>query len=251
MFKDKSIIVTGAASGIGREAALLAAEKGANVTISDVDETRLKETAEMIKKAGGSVHSVVADVSDENHVKKLINEAVNRFGGLDGACNNAGVGGELAPTADYTVKEWDRVININLRGQWLCMKYQIPEMLKRGSGSIVNIASILGTVSFANAPAYVAAKHGLVGLSKTAALEYSAKGVRVNAIGPGFIETPMLERAGLTTDPQKKQMVVQLHPIGRLGTSREVANAIVWLLSDESSFVTGHTLLVDGGYTAQ
>lgn len=251
MFKNKSIIITGAASGIGRDTALLLAEKGARVTISDVDEVNLHETAGLIKKTGGTVHAVVSDISVESDVKKLVQEAVKKFDGLHGACNNAGVGGELAPTADYTVQEWDRVVNINLRGQWLCMKYQIPEILKQGGGSIVNVASILGVVSFANAPAYVAAKHGLLGLTKTAALEYSAKGIRVNAIAPAFIETPMLERAGLTTDPEQKKMIVQLHPIGRLGTPREVANAIVWLISDESSFISGHTLLVDGAYTVQ
>lgn len=250
MFTGKSIIITGAASGIGREAAIAFAEKGASVTISDVNESGLKETAEIIEKAGGKVKSAAADVSKEKEVIKLVETAVETFGGLHGACNNAGVGGELAPTADYTVDEWDRVININLRGQWLCMKYQIPAILKSGGGAIVNIASILGKVSFANAPAYVAAKHGLVGLTKTAAVEYSAQGVRVNAIGPGFIETQMLEQAGLTTDPEAKESIVKLHPIGRLGQPREVADAIVWLTSDEASFITGHTLLVDGGYTA-
>jgi NAD(P)-dependent dehydrogenase (short-subunit alcohol dehydrogenase family) len=145
-------------------------------------------------------------------VKNLVSFTVKKFGGLDIACNNAGVGGELNATADYTVAEWDRVMNINLRGQWLCMKYQIPEMLKQDGGAIVNVASILGTVGFANAPAYVAAKHGLVGLTKSAALEYSAKGVRVNAVAPAFIETPMLERAGLTTDPGSESITRKTPP---------------------------------------
>jgi NAD(P)-dependent dehydrogenase (short-subunit alcohol dehydrogenase family) len=251
MFKDKIVIVTGAASGIGRETAIAYAGKGASVVISDINEQMLEETAELIKNKDGRVRSVVADVSVEKDVENLVNTAKNEFGGLDIACNNAGVEGELATTADYTVKEWDRVLNINLRGQWLCMKYQIPAMLDRGGGSIINVASILGTVGFANAPAYTASKHGLVGLSKAAALEYSSQGIRVNVIAPAFIETPMLERAGFTTDQELKESVINLHPIGRLGTSREVADAIVWLSSDEASFVTGHTLLVDGGYTAR
>lgn len=251
MFSEKVVVITGAASGIGLEAAKAFAHKGASVVMSDVDEERLKESEKVVAMINEKIASIKADVSSEEEVKQLIRFAVDTFGGLDIACNNAGVGGELKPTGDYTAEEWDRVININLRGQWLCMKYQIPEMLKRGSGSIVNIASILGKVGFANAPAYVAAKHGLVGLTKSAALEYSAKGLRVNAIAPAFIETPMLERAGLTTDPEAKQGLVELHPIGRLGQPEEVAHAIVWLSSDEASFVTGHTLLVDGGYTAQ
>lgn len=250
MFKNKVILVTGAASGIGRETALVFTERGASVCISDVDRDGLKETEDQIRKKGGNVLAVTADVLNENDVKMQIEAAVKEFGGLDGACNNAGVGGELNTTADYSVKEWDRVININLRGQWLCMKYQIPEMLKRGDGAIVNVTSILGKVGFANAPAYVAAKHGLIGLTKTAAIEYSSKGLRINAVAPAFIETPMLERAGLTTDIERKEQIIKLHPIGRLGKSSEVANAIVWLTSDEASFITGHTLLVDGGYTA-
>lgn len=250
MFSEKVIIITGAASGIGLEAAKAFAQKGAAVVMSDVDNDRLNDAGKIVKAIYDKTATFQADVSKENEVRELINFTVKTFGGLDGACNNAGVGGELKPTADYTSEEWDRVLNVNLRGQWLCMKYEIPEMLKRGGGAIVNVASILGTVGFANAPAYVAAKHGLIGLTKSAALEYSSKMLRVNAIAPGFIETPMLERAGLTTDKQAKESIVKLHPIGRLGRPEEVAHAIVWLISDEASFVTGHTLLVDGGYTA-
>ena len=250
MFKDKVAIVTGAASGIGRETAIAFAEKGASVVVSDINQQMLEETAEIIKNKGGRVKSVFADISVEKDVENLVNTAKNEFGGLDAACNNAGVEGALTLTADYTVEEWDRVMNINLRGQWLCMKYQIPAILERGGGSIVNVSSILGKVGFANASAYTASKHGLIGLSKSAALEYSAKGIRVNVVSPAFIETPMLERAGFTTDQELKESVIKLHPIGRLGTSREVADAIVWLSSSEASFITGHTLLVDGGYTA-
>lgn len=254
MFTNKVVLITGAGSGIGRETARKFAKKNAKVVISDVDREGLKQTKELILQSEDSsedVLDVVADVSSEKEVRSLIDRIVEKHGRLDVACNNAGVGGELAATADYTVEEWDRVLNINLRGQWLCMKYQIPVMLSEDGGSIVNVASILGTVGFAQAPAYVAAKHGLVGLTKAAALEYSSQGIRVNAIAPAFIETAMLEKAGLTTDEELKQGLIELHPIGRLGQSDEVAHAIVWLSSEEASFVTGHTLLVDGGYTAR
>jgi NAD(P)-dependent dehydrogenase (short-subunit alcohol dehydrogenase family) len=157
----------------------------------------------------------------------------------------------MYPTASYQASEWDRVLNVNLRGQWFCMKYEIAEMLKNGGGSIINVSSILGKVGFANAPAYTAAKHGLVGLTKAAALEYASEGIRVNAVAPGFILTPMLENAGILEDEDMKQQVVSLHPVGRLGRPEEVADAIIWLASEASSFVTGHTLMVDGGYTAR
>ncbi|MEX2600231.1 MAG: SDR family oxidoreductase [Balneolaceae bacterium] len=249
-FKNRVAVITGVASGIGRETAIAFAHKGAHVAISDIDREGLDETARLLEGTGVTVLPVVTDVSSSKEVQKLISSVMEKFGRLDFACNNAGIGGASATTAEYSEEEWDKVININLRGQWLCMKYQIPAMLEKSGGSIVNVASILGTVGFASAPAYVAAKHGLVGLSKTAALEYSAQGIRVNALAPGFIETPMLDKAGITTDPDVKKMITDRHPIGRLGTSREVADAIVWLSSDEASFITGHTLLVDGGYTA-
>lgn len=251
MLHNKVAIITGAASGIGREVAILFSNKDASLVLCDVDKKKLFKTADTIEKQGGRVLPVVADVSNEKEVKKLINETIREYGKLDIACNNAGVGGELATTADYSVKEWDRVMNINLKGQWLCMKYEIPAMLKNGEGSIINVSSILGTVGFANAPAYTAAKHGLIGLTKTAALEYAAKAIRINAIAPAFIETPMLEKAGITTDEEMKASVVELHPMARLGRPEEVADAVLWLASDESTFVTGHTLLVDGGYTVR
>lgn len=251
MFNDKVAIITGAASGIGRDTAIAFADKGAIVVVSDVNKEKLDETAKIINDNDGEVTAMECDVSLPEDVEKLVDETMQKYGRLDIACNNAGVGGELAPTADYTIEQWDKVLNINLRGQWLCMKHQIPAMLKIDGGSIINITSILGKVGFANAPAYVAAKHGLVGLTKAAALEYSAQGIRVNAVAPAFIETPMLEDAGLTTDPKMKKNLIELHPIGRLGKPREVADAIVWLASDEASFITGHTLLVDGGYTAK
>jgi len=248
--KNKVALVTGAAAGIGRATAILFAEKNIKVAISDVDEDGLQETADLIKEQGGEVLPIIADISKSTEVKNMINNTVGHFGRLDYACNNAGIEGPIATTAEYTEEDWDRVLNINLRGQWLCMKYEIPAMLENG-GSIVNVSSILGKVGFANTPAYTAAKHGLIGLTKTAALEYSENGIRINAVCPGFIETPMLERAGITTDKETREQTISLHPIGRLGESEEVAEAIVWITSDKASFISGHSLMVDGGYIAR
>lgn len=248
--KNKVALVTGAAAGIGRATAILFAKKNINVVISDVDEKGLQETADLIRKEGGEVLSITADISKTAEVEKMVNKTVDHFGRLDYAINNAGIEGPMATTAEYTEEDWDRVLNINLRGQWLCMKYQIPAMLENG-GSIVNVSSILGKVGFADAPAYTAAKHGLIGLTKTAALEYSDQGIRINAVCPGFIETPMLERAGITSDEEAKEQTISLHPIGRLGESDEVAEAIVWIASEKASFISGHSLMVDGGYIAR
>lgn len=250
--KDRVAIITGAATGIGRETAAAFARKGADVVVTDINEEQLDETKKLLEREEETkVLSILADVSDEDDVRNMVNQTMEEFGRLDFACNNAGIGGESATTGEYSIEGWDKVLNINLRGQFMCMKYEIESMLENGSGSIVNISSILGHVGFAEAPAYVAAKHGLLGLTKTAAIEYASRGLRVNAVCPGFIETPMLEAAGLTTDEQKKQQLVSLHPMGRLGKPVEIADAIVWLASDEASFVTGQSLLVDGGYVAR
>lgn len=248
--KDKVALVTGAAAGIGRATALAFARDGASLVISDIEKEGLSQTVKSIEEMGGNVLAVPADISKAKEVETLVSKTMDHFGALHFACNNAGIEGASGATADYSPEQWDRVLNINLRGQWLCMKYEIAAMLDQG-GSIVNVSSILGSVGFENAPAYTAAKHGLNGLTKAAALEYSAQGIRINAVSPGFIETPMLERAGITTDEEVKQSIIARHPIGRLGSSEEIAEAIVWLASDKSSFVTGHILLVDGGYTAK
>lgn len=248
--KNKVALVTGAAAGIGQATAILFAKKNINVAISDVDEEGLEKTAGLIKEQGGEVLSIIADISKTSEVEDMVNKTLDQFGRLDYAVNNAGIEGPMATTAEYSEEDWDRVLNINLRGQWLCMKYEIPAMLENG-GSIVNVSSILGKVGFANTPAYTAAKHGLIGLTKTAALEYSEQGLRINAVCPGFIETPMLERAGITSDEETKEQTIALHPIGRLGESDEVAEAIVWIASEEASFVSGHSLMVDGGYIAR
>lgn len=249
--KNKVALITGAAMGIGRETALAFARKGADIVISDINDEKLKKNQSEIKEEGVKVLSVKADISKEDDIRNMVKKAVEKFGRLDIACNNAGIGGESATTGEYSIEGWDKVLNINLRGQFMCMKYEIEAMLENGSGSIVNISSILGQVGFAEAPAYVASKHGLLGLTKTAAIEYASQGIRINAVCPGFIETPMLEDAGITTEEETKQYIISLHPAGRLGKPREVADAIVWLASDEASFVTGHPLLVDGGYVAR
>jgi NAD(P)-dependent dehydrogenase (short-subunit alcohol dehydrogenase family) len=249
LLNGKVVLITGAGSGIGRSTALLYARHGANVVVSDVDLLGGEETVKQIKAAGGEACFIEANVGDAEACKLLVDKTVEQYGKLDIACNNAGVGGESAPVGEMSIESWNKVIQVNLNGVFYGMRYQIPAMVKTGQGVIINIASILGQVGFANASAYVAAKHGVVGLTKNAALEYSAKGIRVNAIGPAFIKTPMLEKAEL--DDNVKNLLVSLHPIGRLGEPEEVAELIVWLSSDKASFITGSYYAIDGAYLAQ
>ncbi len=248
-FNGKAAIVTGAASGIGRAVALHYARHGAKVVVSDVNDAGGAETVEMIRAAGGVAEYFRADVSRPADNERLVNFALEKFGRLDFACNNAGIGGEQNPTGAYSIEAWDKVIAINLSGVFYGMRFEIPAMLKTGGGSIVNIASILGQVAFAGAPAYVAAKHGVVGLTRNAAVEYGKQGIRVNAIGPAFIHTPMI--SALDENPEIRNMLIGLHPIGRLGEPDEVAELVMWLSSDKASFVTGAYYPVDGGYLAQ
>jgi len=246
-------LITGAASGIGRATALAFAREGARVMVSDVDEEKGAETVRLVEAIGGEAAFVRADVSDEAEVQAMVAATVRHFGGLDAAFNNAGIEGVMETTAEYPREAWDRVLAVNLTGVWLCMKAQIPVMLERGGGAIVNCASILGVVGFAGAPAYTASKHAVVGLTKVAALEYAPKGIRVNAVCPAFIETPMVMERGvkLGEQPEAYEQAAAMHPVGRLGKSEEIADAVVWLCSDGASFVHGHPLLVDGGFTAR
>jgi NAD(P)-dependent dehydrogenase (short-subunit alcohol dehydrogenase family) len=250
-FKDKTVIITGGGTGIGKATALAFARAGANVVIACVRPQVGEEAVDEIKRSGGEAAFVQCDVARPEQVEEMVDAAVRLYGGLDLAFNNAGIEGQTAATADYPIEMWRKVIDVNLIGVWLCMKYEIEAMLRSGHGSIVNNSSILGTVGFANASAYVASKHGILGLTKTAAIEYAAQNIRVNAVCPGFIETPMLDRAGITSNLQMREAIANLHPVHRLGKPEEVAAAVLWLCSDAASFVTGHAMLVDGGYSAQ
>ncbi len=246
--EKKVAIITGAASGIGRATAELFAREGAKVVVSDIDISLGQEVVNGIRQAGGEAVFIKADSSSPEENEALVKATVNQYGALHIAVNNAGIGGPLSPTGDYPIDGWQKVIGINLSGVFYGMRYQLPAMLASGGGSIVNIASILGAAGTPNSPAYVAAKHGVVGLTKTTALEYAKQNIRVNSVGPGYILTPLLTNT-LSDDVLK--MLVGLHPVGRLGTSEEVAEMILWLGSDKSSFVTGSYFPVDGGYLAQ
>lgn len=248
LLKTKVCLVTGAGSGIGRAIAERYGGEGANVVVSDVDEAGGAETVTRIQGTGGRAIFVRADSSKPEDSEALVSAAVEEFGGLHVAANNAGIGGPSAPVGEYPIDGWDRVIAVNLSGVFYGMRYQIPAMIESGGGSIVNIASILGQVGFRNASAYVAAKHGVVGLTQSAALEYGPRKIRVNAVGPGFIKTPLIEK---NMTPEAREALVGLHPIGRLGESPEVAELVLWLSSDKASFVTGGYYAVDGGYLAQ
>ena len=246
----KTAIITGGASGIGEATALLFAENGCNIVVSDLDEKKGNAVVEKIKEKGTKALFIKADVSKPGDCENLINKTIETFGSLDIAFNNAGIGGESNAVADMSIEGWNTVINVNLNSVFYCMKYELLQMQKQGRGAIVNNSSILGQVGFANAAAYVAAKHGVVGLTQNAALEYSVKNIRINAIGPGFINTPLLTEAGMD-DNIKQSVLVPMHPIGRLGESREVAELAIWLSSDKASFVTGSYYAIDGGYLAK
>ena len=247
-FKNKVALVTGGASGIGRATALAFAKKGAKVAVVDWKEN--DEMVDLIKELGSEAIFIKCDVSKTDDVKAMVARTIAAFGRLDYAFNNAGIEGASAPTQDCSEENWDKTIGVNLKGVWLCMKYEIPEILKQGKGAIVNCASVAGLVGFAGLPAYVASKHGIVGLTKTTALECATQGIRVNVVCPGVIQTPMIDRlTGKTKEGIER--FKGFEPIGRFGLPEEIANAVVWMCSDEASFVTGHVMAVDGGFTAQ
>ena len=250
-FEDQVVLVTGGANGIGRATAKAFAREGARVIVSDMADSAGEEAVGSIRAEGGEALYVRTDVRDAAQIAALVAGTVKVYGRLDVAFNNAGIEGTQAPVAELSEESWERVLRVNLTAAFLCMKHELAQMTQQGSGAIINNASILGQVAFPNASAYVAAKHGLLGLTRSAALEYSARGIRVNAVCPGFIVTPMLERAGLLGDDTVRKTIESLHAMKRMGQPEEVAEAVLFLASSKASFVAGHPLVVDGGYLAQ
>jgi NAD(P)-dependent dehydrogenase (short-subunit alcohol dehydrogenase family) len=248
--KDRVALITGAASGIGRATALAVAREGSRVVVSDVQEPQGREVAEEIAKHGGEAIFVAADVSQAGDVENLVSSAIDRFGRLDYACNNAGIEGKSAPVDQVQESDWDKTIGINLTGVWLCMKYELKHMLEAGGGSIVNMASVAGVVGFQGGGAYTASKHGVVGLTRAAALDYAQNGIRINAICPGVVRTAMIQRY-TQGNPEAEAALVSMEPMGRMGKPEEIADSVIWLFSDESSFVTGQAIPIDGGLTSR
>jgi NAD(P)-dependent dehydrogenase (short-subunit alcohol dehydrogenase family) len=249
-WKDKVALVTGGSTGIGRATAIAFAREGARVVVADVAAPEGEETVAQIRAQGGEALFVRADVSKAQEVAALIDRTIASYGLLDCAFNNAGIEGVMAPTAECTEENWDRTLAVNLKSAFLCMKYELPHMLARGKGSIVNCSSIAGLVGFQNLPAYVASKHGMIGLTRSAALEYAKRGIRINAVCPGVIRTPMVDRVTQGRAEIEAQFIGP-QPIGRMGTPEEIAAAVLFLCSDGASLVTGQALAVDGGWVAQ
>jgi NAD(P)-dependent dehydrogenase (short-subunit alcohol dehydrogenase family) len=242
-------IVTGGTSGIGRDAAILFVKAGAKVVVAGRREVEGKETIDLVRAVGGDGLFVKADISQAAEVQAMVRKTVEKFGRLDIAFNNAGIEGNWIPIAEQSEEDWDRTIDINLKGVWLCLKYEIQQMLKQGGGgAIVNMASVAGLIGSAGAATYCASKHGVMGLTKSAALETARSGIRVNVVCPAVIETPMGER--VWGEPEAKKFALGLHPIGRFGKPMEVAEAVVWMCSDRASFMTGQSLVLDGGFLA-
>lgn len=247
ILKDKVAIVSGAGSGIGRAIAITYANEGAKVIVADINEAHADETVKLIQENGGDAFAVKADSSIATENKKLVEITVEKYGKLDIACNNAGIGGPAKPTGEYEPEEWDKVIALNLYGVFYACRYQLEQMEKNGGGSIINIASVHGQVAAPNSPAYTASKHAVVGLTKNIAAEYATKNIRCNAVGPGYIETPLLSA---NLDQKTQDAIAAKSPINRLGTPQEIADLVAFLSSDKSSFTTGSYIIADGGYTA-
>jgi len=250
MTKQKVAIVTGASSGIGRTTAISLAKEGIKVVIAARRDEEGEETLRLVKESGGDGIFVKKDVTDENSVKALVEKTIEVYGRLDYAFNNAGAVEDPAPFTSKTSSLFDKIMAVNVKGVWLSMKYEIPQMLKNGGGAIVNNSSVYGVVGSPQLPIYTASKHAVLGLTKSAALEYAKAGVRINAVAPGATETEMMEES-IGHNQQLRDGPVALHPIGRVGKPQEIANAVVWLLSDKASFLTGHTLLADGGWVSR
>jgi NAD(P)-dependent dehydrogenase (short-subunit alcohol dehydrogenase family) len=248
MLEGKIVLITGTSSGVGREAALLFASEGAQLVTGDVNEAEGLKTMELVKAAGGSGIFVRTDVSREEEVKRLVESAVKAFGRIDCAFNNAGIDGNLESFLDITDEDWNKVLGINLKGHLHLMKHEIPEMLKRGKGAIVNTCSICGVNALPNNGVYCTSRFGGLGLTKVAALEFAGKGIRINAVGPAAINTPLFQKF-THGNPEIQENFRKMHPIGRIAEPREIAEVACWLLSDRSSFVVGHLLLADGGIT--
>lgn len=247
--QNKVALVTGGTTGIGRETAILFAKAGAKVVVSGRRETEGKETIDLIRAAGGDGLFVKSDVSKSSDVQSLVQKTVEKVGRLDIAFNNAGIEGKWVPLIEQSEEDWNAVIDINLKGTWLCLKYEIQQMLKQGGGgTIVNMSSVAGLMGAAGAGVYCASKHGVIGLTRTAALEYAQSGIRINAVCPAVIETAMADRA--FADPEANKRILALHPVGRFGKPMEVAEAVLWLCSSKSSFMTGHYIVLDGGMLA-
>ncbi len=244
-------MITGAANGIGQATALTVAHYGAKVLLGDIDATGGESTRKMIEAAGGEATFFKVNITDSENVARFVEHAVDRYGRLDCAFNNAGIEGSYATTADYDENEWDQILDVNLKGTWLCMRSEIEQMLVSGGGAIVNASSALGETGIWNMPAYVASKHAVIGLTRAAALDHAQQGIRVNAVAPGVIDTPMVRERIYNADPEAEANLLSMHPIGRIGKPEEVAEAVAWLCSDAASFVTGTTLSVDGGYLAK
>jgi NAD(P)-dependent dehydrogenase (short-subunit alcohol dehydrogenase family) len=249
-FKDKVALITGGTSGIGRATAVAFAREGAKVVVTGRREREGQETVDLIKKAGGQAIFLKTDVAEEADVKAMVEKTVATYGHLDYAFNNAGIEQLPTPLLEQTEEAFDQIININVKGVWLSMKHEIPQMLKNGGGAIVNMASVAGLIGFPGIPIYIASKHAVLGLTKSVALEYAKSGIRINAVSPAAIETDMVDRF-VGKEGDARQQLASMHPMGRMGKPEEIADAVIYLCSDRASFVTGQSLALDGGFTTQ